>query len=203
MYLHDCGGDGLEITATAPQVTISNSVIDTNVGRGIFFSSTSVTTNTINRISNVTVYGNGDSGLEVADKDTSLSIINSIFTENGNAANEYNVEYTAGSIDLNGFHAYNTFWCTGLAANVCTNGAGNVSGLTVNNFVAASEILVDPLMSDPANGNFNLTSSSPAKGTGFPGLLLGTAAQGYMSMGAEQVQSSSGGGAHSLVIGGP
>jgi len=78
-----------------------------------------------------------------------------------------------------GFHGYNCFY----------KSSNNLSGLTVN----GTETTSDPLLTDPANADFTLSSSSPCKATGFPGQFLG-GSLGYLDMGAVQRQESSSGG---------
>lgn len=195
-YVHDNAGDGLEYSGTfnATGISVENSVFDTNAGRGILFSgSVTVYTNAMS-LSGLTVYGNGNSGLEVADADMSIVLRNSIFDTNGDAAGEYNVEWTAGTAELLSFHAYNDFYQGG-------GSAGNVLNLTVNAQVSASEITTNPLLTSPAAGDFTLQSTSPAIALGYPGQLLGATGLGYLDLGAQQrpaVSTTGGGG----IIGG-
>jgi len=165
--LHDVSGDGIENNGTSAMF-VSFNVIDTCAGRGIFASSTSITSpgNPL-FLTNNTVYGCGDTGFEVADADAPVVLVNSIFSENGNAAGEYNVEWTAGAAENVSFHAWNNFYHSG------GGGGANLSGLTVNAHVASSEFTTDPQFTDAAGGNFSIGSSSPAKAAGFPGAFLG------------------------------
>lgn len=195
-YIHDVGGDGIEIAVNDPKVFIENNVIDTVTGRGIYFSATgSTTAATIpsTAIGN-TVYNSGDSGLEVADADTLVIVQNNILVENGNAAGEYNAEWAAGAAEYGSSHQYNDFYhsnCQGSG----TGGPACVSGLTVN----ATELSSDPLLTNPGSGDFTLQATSPAISAGYPGQLLGATGQGYLDLGPQQRQPSAGG-AH--VVGG-
>ncbi len=192
-YIHDVGGDGIEAVTTGnPGPIIAFNVIDTCAGKGINVSTTGPSTmaNMFPIIGN-TVYGCGDSGLEVADVDTNVFLVNNIFSENGNAAGEYNVEWAAGSADRCGYHGYNCFFHSG------GGGGANLSGITAN----GTEVTTDPLFTDAANGNFAIGSSSPAKATAFPGQLLG-GPLGYLDMGAVQRQETGGGSTAARVIGG-
>lgn len=187
-YIHDVGGDCIEFTIGSPSQII-NSVMDTCAGRGIYFSGTSAGVTLPNTITNVTIYGAGNSGLEVNDKEIVVRLTNSIFSGNGNAAGEYNVEWVEGAAETIGYHGYNDFYSSG------GGGSGNLFGLTAN----ATEITTDPLMTNPASGDFTLQSGSPAISIGYPGQLLGATGQGYLDLGPQQRQPSAGG-AH--VVGG-
>lgn len=186
-YIHDVVGDCIQMQSNR-QVTLINNVFDTCGARAIYYTG-STSGNDPSLIMGNTIYGSGNSGLEVEDSDTSIRLINNIFSENGNAAGEYNVEWVSGSIEVNGNHAYNAFYSSG------GGGSGNVSGLTVN----STEITTDPLLTNPASGDFTLQATSPAISIGYPGQLLGTTGQGYLDLGPQQRQPSSGG-AH--VVGG-
>lgn len=193
-YIHDNTGDCFEQSATASGTVLSNDVFDTCGARGIFFSGASPSTY-VNPgiINNVTVYGNGNSGLEVTDADTALVVTNSIFSTNGDAAGEYNAEWSAGTAEMASFHNHNTFYHANCQGSN-TGGPACVSGLTLNAQVAASELSTDPLLTSPAAGDFSLQALSPAKAAGFPGALLGATGQGYMDFGAQQIQAGSAGG---------
>ena len=49
------------------------------------------------------------------------------------------------------------------------------------------DLTSDPLLVDPANGDFRLKAGSPCKATGFPGQFLG-GSLGYLDMGAVQMR---------------
>lgn len=190
-YIHDNVGNGITFSPGNPQGTISWNIIDTNAGRGILISGPSTTQTSHLAINNNTVYGNGDSGLEVSDADTVISMFNNIFQDNGNAAGEYNVEWVAGTAEYVGTHGYNCFYLS--------SGSNNVSGLTTN----ATEITTDPLFTNPGTGDFTLGLTSPAKAAAVPGTFLGGSI-GYLDMGAVQRQEPSGAGlmVHPGMLGG-
>lgn len=194
-YIHDLTGDGLEAGAMNAGRTnlISRNIFDTCSARGIYFSSSSVVANSQAIIDGNTIYGCGDSGLEVVDADYNVVLINNVFSENGNAAGEYNVEFTAGAIELIGFHGWNVFFHSG------GGGGANLSNLTVNAQVAASEFTTDPVFTNAAGGDFSIGTASPAKATGFPGQFLG-GSLGYLDIGAVQRQETGGGSAGMIVF---
>lgn len=163
-YIHDCTGDGIEITSNV-RSALTHNIIDTCAGRGIYFSNSS-TTSLVNTLNGNTVYGCGNSGLEVADADQTMLLVNNIFSENGDAAGEFNVEWAAGTAELLSFHAWNVFYHSG------GGGGANLSNLTVNAQVASSEFTTDPAFTDAAGGDFSIGSTSPAKAAGFPGQFL-------------------------------
>ena len=166
-YIHDTSADGIEITSAGPAViVISRNILDTCAGKGINFSGATTTPSHRLFIDGNTIYGCGDSGLEVTDADSQMMLINNIFSENGNAAGEYNVEWVAGTAEANSFHGWNVFYHSG------GGGGANLSGLTVNAQVASSEFTTDPAFTDAAGGDFSISSTSPAKASGFPGQFL-------------------------------
>jgi hypothetical protein len=183
-YIHDVTGDGVNMSAGAANITAVNMIIDTAAGRGILNSGTPSSPGT-NMLFNCTIYGCGNSGWESNDADINPLMFNCIFSENGNAAGEYNIEFLAGSGELLGMHGWNTFFKTG--------GSNNLLNLTVDANVASSEFTTDPSFTDPAAGDFSISSSSPAYKTGFPGQFLG-GSLGYLSQGAVQPNPASGGG---------
>ncbi len=176
-YIHENGGDGIDLgNSDGGPVTILNSIVSANIARGIYQSAAFSTRGPF-VVSNSTVASNGNSGLEVTDADSPFFITNTIFYNNGDAAGEYNAEWTTSTAETIGWHAYNDFYQSG------GGGAGNVSGLTIN----ATEVTTDPLFVDAANGDFRLRAGSPARLSGFPGSLLG-GSTGYMDMGAVQAR---------------
>jgi hypothetical protein len=191
-YIHDVADTGIELVGAAMNGTlIAHNVIDTCAGRGVYLSSSSVSLSAMGVIMlNNTIHGCGNSGLEITDADAGVILLNNIFSENGNAAGEYNVEWVAGAAERVGYHAYNCFYHSG------GGGGANLSGLTAN----STETTSDPLFTNAGSGDFSLGSSSPCKATGFPGQLL-NGSLGYLDMGAIQRQEA-GGSSLQRVIGG-
>jgi hypothetical protein len=184
-YIHDVtAGNGITLSSSAPSHTVVNNIVDSNGGKGIILSGAATSQANVNVISGNTIYGNGDSGLEVSDADVVVILMNNIFSENGNAAGEYNVEWAAGTAELHGFHGYNVFYSTG------GGGSGNVSGLTVN----STESTSNPNLTNPASGDFTINASSSAAARGYPGALLGDGTA-YRDAGVmqRQVLAASGG----------
>lgn len=167
-YVHDCSGDGWDQPGAASPVIAQFNIFDTCAGRGIEFSSTAYSApSQIIIVTHNTIYGCGNTGLEVADADAPVILHNNIFSENGNAAGEFNVEWLAGTAEAVSFHAWNVFYHSG------GGGGANLSNLTVNAQVSASEFTTDPGFTDAAGGDFSISSTSPAKATGYPGQFLG------------------------------
>lgn len=186
-YIHDLTGDGWECALVNNRsIAFSNNIVDTPTARGIYLSGapTGVGAAAI-FINGNTVYGSGDSGIEVVDADYGVILLNNIFSENGNAAGEYNVEWAAGTGESLSFHAWNVFFHSG------GGGGANLLNLTVNAQVASSEFTTDPAFTNAAGGDFSISTTSPAKATGFPGQFLG-GSLGYLDIGAVQRQEPSG-----------
>lgn len=177
-YIHDGGADGIleSNTALGVEAYVFN-ILDTNAGRGIRFSGAATSGQII--FAQNTIYSNGNSGYEIADIDAQSFLYGNIFQNNGDAANEYNVEWVVSSIEAWGAHSYNCFNTAG------TGGSGNLLGLTVN----GTEITTNPLFTNASGGDFSLTATSPCRGTSFPGQFVG-GPLGHLDMGA--VQSSAG-----------
>ena len=193
-YIHDLTGGGCDFNMGNAFAVVTRNIIDTCTGKGIHFSGGPTTQANVWFLDGNTVYGSGDSGLEITDADGNLVLINNIFSENGNAAGEYNVEWFAGDAEKVSFHGWNVFFHSGDAG-------GSLLGLAVNAQVASSEFTTDPGFTDAAGGNFAISSTSPAKAAGFPGQFLG-GSLGYLDIGAVQRQEPSGGGGGQRVIGG-
>ena len=165
-YIHDITGSGIVDNVAAFSAMYVNNIIDTCSARGILDSGAPTTPAHQMLVAGNTVYGCGDSGLEITDADRQVTLLNNIFSENGNAAGEFNVEWVAGTAEANSFHGWNVFYHSG------GGGGANLSGLTVNAQVASSEFTTDPAFTDAAGGDFSIGSSSPAKAAGFPGQFL-------------------------------
>lgn len=182
-YIHDCGSDGLVFSSSDISPQILWNIIDTCAGRGIYLSGGS-TSGLGGRcvIDHNTIYGCGNSGLEITDADTAINqITNNIFSENGNAAGEYNFEMVAGTFELKGYHSHNIFFHSG------GGGGANLLGLTAN----ATEFTTDPLFTDAAGGDFSISSTSPGKGAARG---IGVTGLGYADIGAVQRQEPASGG---------
>ena len=178
-YVHDVTGDGIEHSAGGAIGAIVHNIIDTCAGRGVFLSGAPTTYSHGVLIYGNTVYNCDNSGIEVTDADTVATIMNNILQDNGDAAGESNIEWAAGSAEFTSFHAWNTLYNN--------SGADAPIGFTANNQVSGTELTTDPLMIDPANGDFRLQVSSPAKAAGFPGQFLGGGSSiGYLDLGAVQ-----------------
>lgn len=186
-YIHDNAGDGIEFGGF--RAVASRNILDSNGGRGIYLSTTSADEASFQMIDGNTIYGNGNSGVEVADAQLRVTLLNNILLDNGNAGTEYNVEWAAGDAEVTAYHDYNCFSIAGAA------GGGNLSGLTAND----NELTDDPLFVDAANGDFRLKAGSPARGAGFPGTFLG-GPTGYLDIGAVQMQKTL---ANPVGLGGP
>ena len=152
-YIHDGSSDGILQTGAGPVTIISANIIDTCAGRGINDSGAPTTAAHLLLLDGNTVYGCGDSGLEIADADRHTILINSIFSENGNAAGEYNVEWVAGSAELGSFHAWNVFFHS-------DDAGGSLLNLIVNAQVASSEFTTDPQFT-ATRSTLTATSASP------------------------------------------
>lgn len=189
-YIHDLTGNGFNAGGANPAFISMMNIIDTVTGKGHDVTGASTSNSNAAQLFSCTTYGCGDSGLEVADVDTVVRIFNSIFSENGNAAGEYNIEYTAGTAESVGIHSHNVFFHSG------GGGGANLSGLTAN----STELTSDPQFVDPANGDFRLGSSSPAKAAGFPGQFL-NGPLGYLDIGAVQRQEAGGGASKGKITG--
>lgn len=187
-YVHDVTGDGYEHNQNNGSAIFIRNIFDTCAARGIYFPGAATVQTSLFIFDGNTVYGCGNTGLEVADTDYSFTMLNNIFAENGNAAGEYNVEWTAGTAELVSFHAWNLFYSSG------GGGSANLSGLTAGAQVSGSELTTDPAFTNAASGDFSIGSSSPAKAVGFPGAFLGGTSTGYLDMGAVQRQESASGG---------
>lgn len=192
-YIHDLTGDGFIFSGNnIGMCTFLNNIVDTVTGRGVYWNGAPTTANNGFSLIGNTIYACGNSGFEANDADAQVVMINNIFMNNGDAAGEYNVEWTTGSIETVGFHGWNVFYQGG-------GSAGNLLGLTVNAQVANSEFITDPGFTSASGGDFSISSSSPAYKTGFPGQFLG-GSLGYLSIGAVQPNPTGGSGSSSMLV---
>lgn len=183
-YFHGCGGDAVDANQVQPLSQFINNVFSSNA-RGLNFPAASTTQANGALIYANTFYANTTDGLEVADADTVITLINNIFVNDGTHAN---VVWSAGNAQLVGTHYNNVFYASG---------GTNLTGLTVN----STELTTDPKLNNPAGGDFTLQSTSPAKAAGIPGAFLGGSTIGYMDIGAVQMQAT-GAAAQGFIIGG-
>ena len=176
-YIHDVSGDGVENTAANPTfILLLNNIIDTCAGRGILDSG-AATTNQQNIVSiGNTVYGCGNTGLEITDADRQVMLCNNILSENGNAAGEYNVEWVAGDAEKVSFHAWNVFFHS-------DDAGGSLLGLTVNAQVASSEFTTDPQFTN-TRATVTATSASPCVFTVTAGTVPSNGNSGLLSVGS-------------------
>lgn len=177
-YIHDITGNGIYDTGSNAHSFVGN-IIDSCGGRGFYFNG-AVSLDSPVVIGN-TVYGCGNSGIEITDIDYSLFFFNNILKDNGNAAGEYNFEQTSGDASYTGIFGNNIFNISGGL------GGGNVSGYTLD----STDLTSDPLFVDAPNGDFRLQAGSPAKASGYPGAFLG-GPTGYLDRGAVQRQEAGG-----------
>lgn len=188
-YFHDNTTDGLVVTGNTFFGSIINCISESNGGRGFNFTAASAGAANILLMNN-TVYGNGNSGFEVVDDDLSFLMFGNIFSENGNAAGEFNVEFLA-TTEAISVHKNNLFFHSG------GGGGANLSNLTAH----STDVTTDPQLTSPAAGDFTIPSGSPAKGTGTPGLVGIVGGTSHADMGALQREEPAGGAATKHVIG--
>ena len=166
-YFHDLSGNGLTLTSTSFTANLINCVFDTCAGRGVYSSGALAAVASNLTLVNCTIYGCGNSGLEVADADIRPTIVNCLFLNNGDAAGEYNIEMVS---ERFGVRRNNVIYHS--------DAAKNYTGITIH----SSEITSDPSLTDPANANFQPGSGSNALAAALspPGL------SSYMDIGAIQ-----------------
>lgn len=183
-YIHDCGADGIKMSAAGQITAIVGNIISACAGRGIYLSGAPTTSAFLELISNNTVANCGDSGLEVADADSPVTLLNNIFVNNGDAAGEANIEWASGTGELVSIHGYNTIFSQFGTAPI---------NFTVNAQIPASEFTTNPLLVDSAGGNMEIEPTSPALNTGFPGAFSGALTTGSPSQGAVTPEPASAG----------
>lgn len=191
-YIHNNTSDAVTGTSTTCSMTFIDNLIASNGGRGIALTGTPTTQAQACTFEGNTIVNNTGIGIEVGNANYVVNLRNNIIANTG-AVNT--VKWDAGSAELFGEHGYNVYW----------NGTGSgVSGLTPN----GTEFTTNPLFVNSGAGNYAITNSSPAAGSGYPsangGAFPGTgnsASVGYRDIGAFQRQVTAGGsGGH--VIGG-
>lgn len=171
------GTNGITVSGSSPHTIIVNNNIAAQVGRGILYSGASASS-LLALIYGNTIFGCGNSGLEVTDAATPLTLMNNIFMNNGNAAGESNVEWVAGFGEAVSFHGWNIF--------NNQSGADAPINFTLNAQVPGTELTTDPLFTNAAAGDFSLQITSPAINAGFPGTFPGGASVGFLALGAAQ-----------------
>lgn len=175
-YFHGSGGDAINNNIVQPSSRIVNNIFSSNV-RGINLPASSTTQANSVLIYGNTFYANTTAGLEVANANTAVTLVNNIFVNDGTHAN---VIWDAGNAQLVSTHYNNIFYASG---------GTNLTGLTPN----SSELTTNPLLNNPGSGDFTLQTGSPAIAAGIPGAFL-DGSTGYMDIGALQVPATSGGG---------
>jgi hypothetical protein len=187
-YIHGNTGSGINVTATSPNnLLICDNLIVSNSGRGIYESGAiSAVSNCLVLLGN-TIANNTLPGLEVANANASVMLRNNIIYEN--SATHPTVLWDAGTAEALGNHSYNVFFNA--------SAGGNLSGLTAN----GTEFTTNPGFVNSGTGNYAITSSSPAAGTGYPSVSGGSfpgtgnaSTVGYLDIGAFQRQVTAGGG---------
>lgn len=182
-YIHDNGGHGIDSAATVWRSIVLFCVIDTNTSSGINLSGAPSAIGSSWLLANSTIYGNGIDGLNVADADHNITMINNIFLDNGNTGTEYNVDWPA-DFDLCNFADWNIF-----------NQGGGLGGTNLNNYTVHDNDLTSA--PDISTSTFLPSTTSPAKASGMPGPIPVTGSAvitGYLDRGAMQRQEAASGG---------
>ena len=174
-YIHNCTGSGIILAGTTLAALIVNNIISTCSDRGIYLSGAPTSSAEAAMIVNNTIYGCGNSGLEVTDADTAVTLFNNIFSSNGDAAGEANIEWVAGTGEVCSIHGYNTIYSPSAVAPI---------NFTLNAQIPGTEFSSDPMFVNPSQGDFRLGIGSPALNTGFPGTFLGALTISSPSQGA-------------------
>lgn len=182
-YIHSAGLDCVTdaLVNTPAVAVIQGNVIANCAGRGIFLSGSPSFLGAYTNILNNTIYGNGNSGVEVASSNHMVFLRNNIIqsTITGVAT----AKWTSGTAQLIANHGYNVFW-----NSVDTN--SGVSGLTLN----ATEFGADPKLVNAGAANFAIQDTSPAAGVGYFGAApVGSGLfAGFLDIGALQRQVTAG-----------
>lgn len=157
-YIHDNGGVGLLSTQFNPSAWLRENIIANNDGYGVHFDSVNVTSTGLSVIlTGCIIYKNAAGGLRFEDPDLSCTLINNVFAENGTASSTYNIDMPANS--WNGMrHLNNCFYHSGVGGGANFNNAS----------AGPTDITSDPLFTDPDNGDFTFSPSSPLIGAAVP-----------------------------------
>jgi hypothetical protein len=182
-YIHAVGGDCAEDSATTPSLVAEFNIFSLCGARGLYLSGSPGSPATqLARIVNNTFYKSVNSGLEIVSANTPFILFNNLFLDNATTSG---ANILGGAALTYGPYGYNIIFQSG--------GNTNVTNYTL----ASTDLAVNPGLTNPASGDFTLTSSSAARGTGTPGTLLNSST-GYLSIGA--IQPALTGGGH--IIGG-
>ena len=181
-YIHDNAAGAIANGGTSPSLAIVGNIFDTNgTGAHINLSGSIASQQGFIFVYGNTFYGNNTNALITADADASAILQNNIFLDNGDTGTEYNVNWPSGDLANNGYSGYNVY-----------SQAGARGGTNVVNFtLGATDLTSDPLITDEANADFTLATTSPAKATGYPGAFIGGSTS-YLDMGAVQRQEGAG-----------
>ncbi len=178
-HIRLCGGDGIVYTGTANYVFVLNNLIAGNTGRGVYQNSSPSAQTPCMFIIGNTIINNTLAGIQFSNINCPSYIRNNI-VKNSNAANL--CTWTAGSSELFCHHSHNVFYSSG----------GGALGITLS----ATEFNSDPLFVSEGGGNYAISNSSPAAGSGTLGTPLNSSSTGYRDIGAFQRQVTAGGGAY-------
>ena len=193
-YIHGCtGGNGITNSATSFTGTFINNIITGNI-KGISLSGASSSQNQSATIRGNVIYGNTGDGLNVANANTALNLIDNIFQDNGQTSG-YNVNLASGG-SLAMVHTNNVFY---------QSGAGTPTGNLNNLAVGTNEFTTNPGFvapsTTPPSANFAIASTGSAYKTGTP-LSWGSAnTLSYPNIGAA-MNNASAGGASNIIGGG-
>lgn len=188
-YIHDNGGHGWDCGATTPRAVCIDNIFDTNAASGINLSGAPASAASMLIIYGNTFYNNGGNGILASDADFVAILMNNIFLDNGNTGTEYNLNWPS-SFHLSNYGDFNIF-----------NQGGGLGGSNLNNYTAqANDLTSAP---DINTSTFVPSSTSPAKGSGFPGgiPITGGTVTGYKDRGAiQREEPAPGGGGNTILI---
>lgn len=169
-YFHDNGGSGVLDGNGTNMKHIIGSVADTNAGEGFFIKLGTLIGNTS--------YGNTGSGFR--QQSGSANAADMIWVDNSSFDNATGFKKDVTTY-IDNYFDYNHY-------------EGNTSALS--NFTAgANDVTSDALYTDPANGDFTISTSSPLIDAGYPfGSNLGLATSLKRNIGTDHTQAAVGGG---------